>query len=390
MAALAHLNPHHHLPRHHGDFSHSGSSSPLIAPRAPDASAVARQKLWTGLHEGPEGRVLGTGSSSKENLLAASTAASEGLTHVKNSLQAEAVDQHHTRLKQLLAGGGAGVITKTAVAPLERAKILLQVQGMKMGHMALGGGFKYKGVWGSMRTVVHEEGAAALYKGNGANVLRVIPVYALKFTFNDTFKDMVATPGQPLSFLQLIVAGSLAGLFQTCVTYPLETIRTRLTLGTGLGVRFNSITEVLVHTVRTEGVAGLYKGIGPTFLSGSPYVGLQMTCYEIFKRNMSSWTESQSTSTASFAKLVAGAWAGIIAQTITYPGDTIRRRMQMNGMNGEARLYKNSWDCTKKLVRNEGMTALFNGYGANLIRGLPGAAIQFWAYDMLFSLVKDF
>lgn len=307
------------------------------------------------------------------------------VTRIRTSSESKSVMMDFC--KQLFAGGGAGAITKTAVAPLERTKILLQVQGMK----SLGkdkSEFKYKGVMGTMRTVVQEEGFLALYAGNGANVLRVIPVYALKFSFNEQFKDMVRTPGQDLNFSQLIMAGTMAGLFQTCVTYPLETVRTRLTLGAGLGAKYNGIVDVLRQTVRQEGFRGLYKGIGPTFLSGSPYVGLQMTFYEIFKRNFQRLAPDAGPGLKQLEIIVAGATAGIIAQTITYPGDTIRRRMQMNGMGGEAKVYSNSWDCAVKLCRAEGVMGLFNGLRANLIRAIPGAAIQFAAFEFLNDLVN--
>lgn len=303
-------------------------------------------------------------------------------THVIK-IQATEDKSAWVRVKQLAAGGGAGAITKTAVAPLERVKILLQVQGMKMQDGTTKAQFKYQGVTGTLRTMVKEEGMLALYKGNGANVLRVVPVYALKFTFNDTFKDVVRTPGQPLDFKQLIAAGTMAGLFQTCVTYPLETVRTRLTLGMGLGVKYDGIFDVVRKTVKAEGVRGLYKGIGPTFLSGSPYVGLQMTFYELFKRRLEARADEQSVARNQLDKLLSGAAAGVIAQTVTYPGDTVRRRMQMNGMGGEAKMYTNSWDCAVKLVKREGPGGLFNGLKANLIRCLPGAAIQFYAYDTL-------
>ncbi len=292
------------------------------------------------------------------------------------------------QLKDLVSGGGSGAITKTATAPLERVKILLQVQGMKMVGVDKSQ-YKYRGVWGTLRTVVREEGFLALYAGNFANVIRVIPVYALKFSFNETFKDMVRTPGQDLDFMQLIAAGTLAGLFQTICTYPLETVRTRLTLGS-LGVQYSGIWDVLRRTVRTEGVGGLYKGIMPTFLSGSPYVGLQMTFYEVIKRDLERRNAAnKSVLQKQVEKLFAGAAAGVIAQTVTYPGDTVRRRMQMNGMNGEPKLYTNSWDCTTKLVRTEGVRGLFNGLGANTIRALPGAAIQFWAFDFLNDLCRS-
>ncbi len=312
---------------------------------------------------------------------------------VANEEEVKAVQsQTWIRMKQLIAGGGSGAITKTAVAPLERVKILLQVQGMSVktsGKRIAAADLKYHGVVGTMKTVTKEEGLLSLYKGNGANVLRVVPVYALKFTFNDTFKDMVRTPGQDLNFGQLIMAGTGAGLFQTCVTYPLDTVRTRLTLGSGLGSQYTGIMDVLRQTLAKEGVRGLYKGIGPTFLSGSPYVGLQMTFYEIFKRKMDNNASTKNTFRTQVEKLLAGAAAGVIAQTITYPGDTVRRRMQLNGMGGKPPEYRHSWDCCMKLVRAEGIAGLFNGLGANLIRALPGAAIQFWAYDLLTAGLKD-
>ena len=246
---------------------------------------------------------------------------------------------------------------------------------------------KYRGVLGTMRQVVKEEGFLSLYKGNGANVLRVVPVYSLKFMFNDAFRDLVKQGDEPLSFSGLILSGTMAGLFQTCVTYPLETVRTRLTLGIGLGVKYNGILDVFRTTIRTEGVAGLYKGLGPTILTGSPYVGLQMSFYELFKRNSPEEIENQVLAQQLY-KLSCGAFAGLIAQTITYPGDTVRRRMQTNGMNGEPKVYRNSFDCTLKMIRNEGARSLFSGITANLVRCLPGAAIQFWAYDLLKSVLN--
>lgn len=75
--------------------------------------------------------------------------------------------------------------------------------------------------------------------------------------------------------------------------------------------------------------------------------------------------------------------SGLFAQTITYPGDTIRRRMQTNGVGGTERIYKTSWDCCVKTVRAEGIRGLYHGLWVNVIRCLPGAAIQFAAYDAL-------
>lgn len=117
---------------------------------------------------------------------------------------------------------------------------------------------KYTGIWQTLMLVSREEGPLALWKGNGANVLRVIPVYGLKFAFNDTFKALVAGPGKKrLSTAELLWVGTLAGLFQTVLTYPLETVRTRLSLGAGQGVQYSGIVDCFRQMLRTEGASGL-------------------------------------------------------------------------------------------------------------------------------------
>lgn len=117
---------------------------------------------------------------------------------------------------------------------------------------------KYTGITQAAWLVTKEEGVMALWKGNGANVLRVIPVYGLKFAFNDSIKTAVAGPSKKqLDASQLLWVGTLAGLLQTALTYPLETVRTRLTLGPEQGVRYNGILDCFKQMIRDEGWRGL-------------------------------------------------------------------------------------------------------------------------------------
>lgn len=291
--------------------------------------------------------------------------------------------QSEITFRNMLAGGLAGMFTKTATAPLERIKILLQTNKMNADNPS-----KYRNVFQTGMVVIKEDGFMALWKGNGANVVRVIPVYALKFSFNDRFRDLVRKPGQKdadLNTMQLLACGTSAGLFQTCITFPLELVRTRLSYQTlGDSNRYKGILDCIRRTVSEEGILAMYKGIGPTFVSGAPYVGLQMTFYELFKRQMP--TNDQGKITV-LGKLFSGAIGGLCAQFLTYPGDTVRRRMIVNGINGAERVYKNSMDCTRKIIRFEGFTGLWIGFTANGIRCIPGAAIQFFAYDQFKSLL---
>lgn len=264
-------------------------------------------------------------------------------------------------MSEIIAGGLSGAFTKTCIAPLERVKILHQLYKNKYPNS----------VYGTLKTVVKNEGTLALYKGNGVNVLRVIPVYALKFSFNDKIKNSIKTSGQPLNFSQLVLSGCIAGFLQTSITYPLETMRTRFTLG----IKYNGFFNAIQTIVQKEKLRGLYKGYSMSFLTGSPYVGFQFSFYEMFNRKLDN-------------KLVSGAAAGILAQTLLYPGDTIRRHMQINGINGEKKIYNNPWHCYKTITNKNGHKVLFNGLKTNYIKCIPGAAIQFWAYENFLKILS--
>jgi len=118
-----------------------------------------------------------------------------------------------------------------------------------------------------------------------------------------------------------------------------------------------------------------FKGFAPTMLSGAPYTGIQMTSYEMIKRMGPGAGEGI------LWQLVAGAASGLLAQTVTYPGDTVRRRMQNNGAGGSERVYKNSWHCTKQIWTKEGLQGFFKGSWSNTLRAVPAAAFQFAAYE---------
>jgi len=157
-------------------------------------------------------------------------------------------------------------------------------------------------------------------------------------------------------------------------------VRTRLSLSEGLneGVKYKGILHCGKHTIKSEGITGLYKGITPSILSGTPYVGLQMTFYDLFKRNFPKDKEGY---TSPFWSLMAGSCSGLTAQTITYPGDTVRRRMQTDGIGGSQKHYKNTFDCFKVMITKEGLGSLMHGYRANVVKCIPGSAIQFAIFD---------
>jgi solute carrier family 25 (mitochondrial phosphate transporter), member 23/24/25/41 len=291
---------------------------------------------------------------------------------------------------QVIAGAAAGALTKTSVAPIERLKVIFQTQGMRTQAS------RYNSPIQSLRLILMEEGVRGLYKGNGANCLRVIPVYALKFSLNDAFTESAAkaqarsehlapdAPLPPLSFWSKIAAGSAAGVIQITLTYPLDLVRTRLQLAEAAGASYRGIGHCLRDTYTREGPLALYKGLLPSMMAGVPYVGLQMTFFSELKHRLGPFLPLREDGSPTVgALLTCGSLAGISAQTLSYPLDTVRHRMQANGIGGQAAVYSGTWDCISKIAAREGVRGFFKGWGLNTFRALPGAAVQFTSYDTL-------
>jgi len=270
----------------------------------------------------------------------------------------------------MLSGVAAGV-SKTAAAPIERVKLLVQNQDemIKQGRLDK----PYKGVIDCTTRVLKTEGIIPFWRGNLANVLRYFPTQALNFAFKDTVKALFATPKsapQWQKFATNIASGGCAGTMSLLFVYSLDYARTRLAndaKGKGGERQFNGLIDVYVKTLKSDGIQGLYRGFTISAVGIFIYRGMYFGLYDTLK------------------PLVLGADAGVFlsfflgwAVTVTaglmsYPIDTIRRRMMMT--SGAAVKYKNSLDCGMQVIKNEGFMSLMKGAGANILRGVAGAGV---------------
>ena len=253
-------------------------------------------------------------------------------------------------MQELIAGGAAGAIAKTCVAPLERVKILFQTGRMKTATAS--GGSKSSSISGTLASIARTEGLRGLFKGNGASVLRIVPYSALHFGAYEQYREWLVralkldggeeagdrsggggenptqAPGRKKEKAKTktrvppwvdLLAGSGAGATAVLATYPLDLARTRLAYDMEGGVAeaeaakaratagpSNSAPEqekkkrtvspskpatvrsVLRATVAQHGLRGLYCGIGPTLAGILPYAGLKFYVYQSAKHAHSS------------------------------------------------------------------------------------------------------
>lgn len=333
-------------------------------------------------------------------------------------------------MQEIIAGGAAGAMAKSAVAPLERCKILFQTGKL---HSA--------GIFPTLGEIFRLEGARGLFRGNGAAVLRIIPYSSIHFGLYEHYRRAIVTAvyGQRADHhgvtpLIDLVAGSASGATAVGITYPLDLVRTRLAYATeisvdkpfsagtkaheknsqttptvprpsfsGTGKASHSISGVFLTTVRGEGWRGLYHGIGASMYGILPYAGLKFFVYQHLKQayiaafGIKAAVHGEQGSTQKRlpvpAMLICGGIAGLIAQTATYPLDVVRRRMQVEGLKhkalvgqkGSQPLPSTTIPALMAILRQQGWRVLYSGLSINYMKVVPSTAIGFTLYDYLKS-----
>lgn len=339
-------------------------------------------------------------------------------------------------VRNLLAGGLAGMLAKSVVAPLDRIKILYQVSPAE---------FHFHHIPTVARRIIKSEGLSALWKGNSATMIRVFPYSGIQFTVFERCKTfflrehlqnryLPQNHDQPnkhgLTPLESLMSGMIAGIVSVLCTYPLDLTRTQLAVLKKHRNRANQgFLQLIGENYSQSGIAGLYRGITPTLLGILPYAGIAFTINDQGKREvrvhknkkrvarngMVSWQlmisrhlhSSQilhltGRDLTTIERVQCGAFAGLVAQTVTYPIEVIRRRMQTVGMHGDTALSNlgstggsvsherpSLIAAIRALYLREGVRGFFKGVSMNWVKGPVAFSISFTAFDIIQGLMES-
>ncbi|XP_059628069.1 uncharacterized protein LOC132270884 [Cornus florida] len=293
-------------------------------------------------------------------------------------------------ISQLLAGGVAGAVSKTCTAPLGRLTILFQVQGMHSDVAAL----RKASIWHEASRIVGEEGFRAFWKGNLVTIAHRLPYSSISFYAFEQYKNLLQLiPGleshgeNPSADLCVrLVGGGLAGITAASITYPLDLVRTRLAAQTNV-IYYRGIGHTLRTITREEGAFGLYKGLGATLLGVGPNLAISFSVYDTLK---SYWHSHRSNYSNALVSLACGSLSGIASSTVTFPLDLVRRRMQLEGAGGRARVYKTGlFGAFRHIIRTEGLRGLYRGILPEYYKVVPSVGIVFMTYEKLKQLLSD-
>lgn len=310
---------------------------------------------------------------------------------------------------QLASGGAASAIAKTCIAPFERTKILLQTSNLVTG---VGGHKEYKGIFDVLTRVPREQGVAAFWRGNFTNITRVVPTYALRFAFFDYFRRLTSIghdPSRPLPLGRQMAAGALSGSVTMLCTFPLDLLRTRMSAEvthTGAPRKYGSMPAAARDIVKTQGIRGLYQGLGISLFEIAPYLAISFGGYAYLKERLPSANVSPSSGDGSraaagsrlpgagevWSKLGCGWLAGLTASLTCYPADTVKRQLMIQGsaVTGGVATAKveGAMACVGRLYAKGGLRYFYRGCFINALNSGPAAAITFVANDMLRDFLK--
>ena len=298
--------------------------------------------------------------------------------------------QNAQTAKFLLAGAVAGIVSRTAVSPLE---VVATAQMVRGGN---------KNLVGELAELFKSEGVKGFFKGNGANCLKVAPTRGMQFFAFEKFKAKLveykrASMGLPddanivLNPIERLVAGGFAGMIASSVVYPIEVVKTMLTMYPG---KYAGIAAAFRGVIQEVGPKGLYAGLGPTLIAMFPYVGVEFMIYESSKIAIEKFmseregNEGVVVALPIIISLGLGAMAGAAAQTSAHPLDVIRKRLQVQGINGNPVLYKNTFDCLSGIASKEGPGALYKGLGPACVATIPGTGIAYITYEVMKQILK--
>ncbi|KAI1634906.1 mitochondrial carrier domain-containing protein [Biscogniauxia mediterranea] len=331
-------------------------------------------------------------------------------------------------LRSGIAGGLAGCAAKTAVAPLDRVKILFQTSNPQFA--------KYQGSWAGVATAIRDiysrDGVVGLFRGHSATLLKIYPYAAIKFVAYEQYRAAIIGSRHQETWFRRFAAGSLAGVTSVLFTYPLEVIRVRLAFETkhrsssltdickkiyhehplpkppppaveaGSGV-VKSVAGAATTTVQAiaprSGIINFYRGFSTTIIGMVPYAGVSFlthdTAGDFFRLpSIRQYTTLPQPANApkdkpvplrAWAELTAGGISGVVSQTVSYPLEVIRRRMQVGGAVGDGHRLRIG-ETIGMIFRERGLRGFFVGLTIGYAKVMPMAAVSFYSYERLKTL----
>ncbi|MQL75118.1 hypothetical protein Taro_007491 [Colocasia esculenta] len=285
----------------------------------------------------------------------------------------EGISKHMNASRYLIAGGLAGAASRTATAPLDRLKVVMQVKTTKTCILP------------AIKDILKEGHFLGFFRGNGLNVVKVTPESALKFYTFEMLKDVIVNlKGEDKSDIGAsgrLIAGGLAGAVAQTAIYPIDLIKTRLQTFACEGGKVPSLGKLSKDIWVQEGPRAFYRGLIPSLLGIIPYAGIDLAAYETLK-DFAATHITKDNEPGPLVQLGCGTISGTLGATCVYPLQVVRTRMQAQRTNTDA-AYRGMADVFQRTYRHEGFLGFYKGIFPNLLKVVPAASITYIVYEAM-------
>ncbi|PYI28404.1 mitochondrial carrier protein [Aspergillus indologenus CBS 114.80] len=270
-----------------------------------------------------------------------------------------------------IAGGVAACGAVTVTHSFETVKIRLQLQGELQSKTDAVK--KYRGVFHGVKVILQNEGPRGLFRGIGSAYIYQVLLNGCRLGFYEPLRggitNAIYKDSQVQSLGINVFAGATSGIIGAAAGSPFFLVKTRLQsfspfLPVGTQHNYRNSFDGLSKIYKTEGVKGLYRGVGAAMVRTGFGSSVQLPTYFFAKRRL---TKHLGMEDGPALHLASSTASGFVVCCVMHPPDTIMSRMY----NQTGNLYKGAFDCLFQTIRTEGILAIYKGYFAHLARILP-------------------
>ncbi|KER21719.1 hypothetical protein T265_10025 [Opisthorchis viverrini] len=278
--------------------------------------------------------------------------------------------------KSFVAGGFGGVCCVATGHPLDTLKVRLQT----MPHVGPGETPMYHGLIDCARKTIAADGFLGLYKGMGAPIVGVAPIFAICFFGYNWGKKLFAEDPMHLRKHEILLSGMYSGIFTTVIMAPGERIKCLLQVQSASHgpQKYKGPIDVVRQLYREGGLRSLYRGTAATLLRDVPASGAYFLSYEWIKDALRKTGETGDELSVG-KTLFAGGMAGIFNWLVAIPPDVLKSRYQSAP---EGRYPNGIRSVFSELIAKEGFFALYRGVTPVLLRAFPANAACFLGYEV--------
>ncbi|XP_053502044.1 mitochondrial uncoupling protein 3 [Ictalurus furcatus] len=279
---------------------------------------------------------------------------------------------------KFFGAGTAGCIADLVTFPLDTAKVRLQIQGeSKLAEGAAG--VKYRGVFGTITTMVRTEGPRSLYNGLVAGLQRQMSFASVRIGLYDSMKQFYTRGSENAGIVSRLLAGCTTGAMAVAFAQPTDVVKVRFQAQTRLAdgeKRYKGTMDAYKTIARDEGIKGLWKGCIPNITRNAIVNCAELVTYDIIKELILKYNLMTDNLPCHFT---AALGAGFCTTIVASPVDVVKTRF----MNSTASQYNSAINCALTMLTKEGPTAFYKGFMPSFLRLGSWNIVMFVSYEQI-------